>query len=271
MSIPTHITFAGAGPGDPGLVTVRLVNALKAAQCILVDRLVNPEILKLYAHPGAEIIFVGKQAYESESTAQSDINALLIQKAIAGINTVRLKGGDVAIYSNVLDEIHALNEAGITFEIIPGITAASGAAASLGIALTGRGIAPGLQIHTMSALDEPDDATIMSWAVSDDTLVFYMSVSRLKKLASRLLEFNADPMLPLAIIEEATGPHQVNTFYTLKSFAELNETISYKSPSIVFIGRMIHEIREKANSLINPDSIFTPVNTKTKNNLIHVI
>lgn len=272
MSSHTHIIFAGAGPGDPGLVTVRLAKALKTAQCILVDRLVNPEIIKLYADSCAEIIFVGKQAYESESTAQADINTILVQKAMAGIETIRLKGGDVAIYSNVLDEIHALSEAGISYEIIPGITAASGAVASLGIPLTGRGVAPGVQIHSMSLLEEPDEASVSGWASSTDTLVFYMSISPLKKLVRRLLEFNADPMLPLAIIEEATGLHQINTIHTLRSFADLKDPISFKSPSIVIIGRMIHEIADQAKfNQINPNSIFTPVNIKTKNHIIHVI
>ena len=266
-----HIIFAGAGPGDAGLVTVKLVEALKSAECILVDRLVNPEILKLYAHVNAEIIFVGKQAYEKESTPQQDINELLVEKAMAGLKTIRLKGGDVAIYSNVLDEINAIQSAGIRYEIIPGITAASGAAASLGIALTGRNISPGIQIHSMSIGNVIEEKDYTQWATTNDTLVFYMSIRPLKDLLRKLKEYGAEDELPLVIIEEATSPAQKNSRFTLISFLDLDEYNSFRSPALVIIGTMVNEINmdhfiQQANII----SIFNPINTTTKNNTIHV-
>ncbi|MEP7320266.1 MAG: uroporphyrinogen-III C-methyltransferase [Saprospiraceae bacterium] len=272
MAHKPHIIFAGAGPGDPGLVTMRLVEALNSAECILIDRLVNPEIITLYANKHAEIIFVGKQGYEKESTDQKSINSLLVQKALSGLKTVRLKGGDVAIYSNVQAEIKSLLNAGISYEIIPGITAASGAAASLGIALTGRDIAEGVQIHTMSSTNNPDENTLKHWATTSDTLVFYMSVSPLKKLIKALVEHEADPEMPLAIIEEATSKAQRTSIFTLSSFMKMDSEISFKSPSIIIIGKMIHQIiPEFLNTIVDTASVFNPINAITKNQTIHVI
>ncbi len=271
MKTQPHIIFAGAGPGDPDLITIKLVECLKTSSCILVDRLVNPIIISRYARPEAEVIFVGKQAYQQESTFQKDINELLISKAMCGKKTLRLKGGDVAIYSNVIDEIQAITAHNITYEIIPGITAASGAAASLGIALTGRGIAPGVQIHSMSTMHDIHDSDYLQWACTKDTLVFYMSVSALKKLVKGMIIHGAPEDSPLAIIEEATTRSQRTSIFTLNSF--MNDTVEhdYRSPSLVIIGEMIHEIQKdflRSNQAI---ATFEPLNSKTKIQTIHVV
>lgn len=272
MNPQPHIIFAGAGPGDPGLVTMRLAESMKTCDCILVDRLVNPEILRRYASPTAEIIFVGKQAYQLGSTDQSDINELLINKALSGHKTLRLKGGDVAIYSNVLDEIIAITPHQITYEIIPGITTASGAAASLGISLTGRGVAPGVQYHSMSVAQPAGEAALTNWAFTEDTLVFYMSTAALKLLTKQLLHHGASPEKPLVIIENATSPAQQNHFYTLQSMALHAGDLAFKSPSIIIIGELLKYASKSApESLPDAVALFEPINSITKNTSIHVI
>jgi siroheme synthase len=138
--------------------------------------------------------------------------------------------------------------------------------------LTGRTIAEGVQIHTMSSTNDPDEPTLKHWAKTRDTLVFYMSVSPLKKLVKALLAYDVDPGMPLVIIEEATGQTQHNTLFTLASFMNLDAEISFRSPSIIIIGKMVHEISpEFFNTMEHTTSIFNPINALTKNQTIHVI
>lgn len=267
-----HIILAGAGPGDPDLVTVKLVNALKEAEIILIDRLVNPEIVTRYASPDAVIIPVGKQGYNRDSVSQEDINTLLVEAALSGKKTLRLKGGDVAIYSNVLSEIDALKKNHINYTIIPGITAASGAAASLNIPLTARDLASGVQFNTLSSGQKITDSTLQRWAYSKDTLVFYMSIGPLKELLQGLLKFNADPRLPLAVIEEATTPAQKVSVFNLQTMLDNVDRIKFNTPALVIIGRIL----ETLDLAGLPDtqgaaSIFNSLITPSINTELHVI
>src|SRR5262245_53489741 len=134
-SIP-KVIIAGAGPGDPDLVTVKTANWLQQADVVVTDRLVSRDILQRYVRKDAEIIYAGKQSRRAASTPQTTINQLLVTYAQQQKLVVRLKGGDVSIFSNVLDELSTLVEHGIPYEIIPGVTAATGAAAYAGIPLT---------------------------------------------------------------------------------------------------------------------------------------
>src|SRR5215831_10236075 len=133
------VVIAGAGPGDAELITIKLQKRLKEAEVIITDRLVNPAIIEENAKKDVEVIFTGKQGYHDGSVSQEEINKLIVQHALAGKKVLRLKGGDVAFFSNVLDELRCLTVNEIEFEIIPGITAASGASAYAGIPLTARG------------------------------------------------------------------------------------------------------------------------------------
>ena len=123
------VTLAGAGPGDAELITLKLQKRLTEADVIITDRLVNPDIISTHARKDALILFAGKQGYNDSSFSQEEVTTLIIGHAQQGKKVLRLKGGDVAIFSNVLDELAALREKNIPFEIIPGITAASGASA----------------------------------------------------------------------------------------------------------------------------------------------
>lgn len=273
MSVPPyHIIIAGAGPGDPDLVTVKLVNALKSAEIILVDRLVNPEILQKYSNPSATIIAVGKQGYNPSSTAQEDINEILLESVRSGKKVLRLKGGDVAIYSNVWSEIETLRAHHISYEIIPGITAASGAAAGLNIPLTARTLAAGVQFHTLSAKGNMEDTDLRRWASSPDTLVFYMSVSPIKELILGLLQFNANPDLLVAIVEEATTSTQGVHVFSLKNFITEYDPAVIRTPALVIIGRILDALDR--TDLINyrgRTSVFNTLIPPTINTELHAI
>ncbi|CEJ67980.1 Uroporphyrinogen-III C-methyltransferase [Chryseobacterium oranimense G311] len=133
-----QVFLVGAGPGDPDLITVKAVKAIAKADVILCDRLVSPEIIEHYAGKKAEIVYVGKECSKNASTPQPRINTLIVDYALQGKTVVRLKGGDISFFSNVLDELQVLKQHNIPFEIVPGITAASGAAAYAGMPLTAR-------------------------------------------------------------------------------------------------------------------------------------
>lgn len=142
------VILAGAGPGHPDLITVMTANYLRKADVIISDRLVSDELLDRYASPEALIIHSGKEGHSSCSAAQRDINALLLEYYDPHKLLVRLKGGDTAFFSNILDELQTLSSHGIPFEIVPGITAASGASSFAGIPLTARGYADSVRFLT---------------------------------------------------------------------------------------------------------------------------
>src|SRR5688572_19263650 len=142
------VTLAGAGPGDAELITVKLMKRLKEADVIITDRLVNPLIIKEHARKDAEVVFTGKQGYNEASVSQEEINSLIVRHANEGKTVLRLKGGDLAIFSNVLDELQTLVTNEIEYELIPGITAASGASSYSGIPLTARGYSQAVQFLT---------------------------------------------------------------------------------------------------------------------------
>ena len=139
-----RVIIAGAGPGDPELITVKLQRRLKVADVIITDRLVNPLIIRDHARLNALVITAGKQANNRASVPQEEISAMMVSYAQKGSTVLRLKGGDVAFFSNVFDELRTLVEHHISYEIIPGITAASGISASTGIPLTARNYAEAL-------------------------------------------------------------------------------------------------------------------------------
>lgn len=262
MNYPFKVILAGAGPGDESLVTVKLVECLKQADVILVDRLVNNRIIELYANPVAKIVPVGKEGHTENSTLQKDINKLLVDFALQGLKVVRLKGGDVAIYSNVLEEIHALQTNSISFEIIPGITAASGVAATLQVPLTGRDIAPGVQIHTLSAKAAISEELYAQWALTRDTLVFYMSTTLLNDLAVKLLSHGAQDK-PVAIVEQGTTPFQVNTFTKLSSIETITKLQTFQSPTIIIIGDILMYANIKS-TITSTQAFFNSYHSQNK-------
>lgn len=245
------VYLVGAGPGDPDLITVKAVKAIALADVILCDRLVSPEIIDRYANKNSEIIYVGKECSKNSSTPQSHINTLIVEFAVLGKTVVRLKGGDISFFSNVLDELKALKEHHIAFEIIPGITAASGAAAYAGIPLTARGYATSVRFLTYYKKEILSDTYWKELGVSDDTLVFYMSKGNLNSLIEKFLTLGKTEGKKIAIIEQATTPYQKVYTSSLEDFQQNFGNKDFVSPSLVVIGKVVN-LHEEFSWLKSP-------------------
>lgn len=241
MTTKGKVFLVGAGPGDPELLTVKAVKHLKSADIILTDRLVSDDILALYAPSAARIIYVGKDGCNRQhSVAQQETNELIVAEALKGKKVVRLKGGDVAFFSNVLDELSALKAAGIEYEIVPGITAASGASAYAGMPLTARGYSRGVRFLTFSHEQMLDEKYWQELAETDDTLVFYMTGQIWNTIADHLTRNNIALDKKMAIIEQATTPYQKIYMYDLAEIKDHPLTRSFVSPSLVVVGKVVN-------------------------------
>lgn len=238
-AIRGKVILAGAGPGDPELMTLKALRYLREADVIITDRLVSQELFRENIKEGAIILYVGKHGGSSErSTSQQKINELLVEHALQDKLVLRLKGGDVSFFSNILDELEILTRNLIPYEIIPGVTAGSGAAAYAGIPLTARGYATSVRFLTCYS---PEDIDIEQWhelAATDDTLVFYMTSGVLKSVVANLLSQHISSDKELAVIEQATTPFQKVYLYTLTQFAA-SDSLAFLSPTMVIIGRVV--------------------------------
>lgn len=233
------VFLVGAGCGDPDLLTIKGMRLLQQADVVLTDRLVNHQIIENYTSADAEIIYVGKQCRKGESTPQATINELMVLYANEGKNVVRLKGGDVSVFSNILDELETLNHYSIPYEIVPGITAALGAAAYAGIPLTARNHATAVRFLTAYRSDILPDAYWKELARTDDTLVFYMSSETLPLVIRKLVENNIDAAKLLAVIEQATTPGQKVYTGSLYEYEEKWKGKCFLSPSLVVVGKVV--------------------------------
>jgi len=233
------VILAGAGPGDPELLTMKAARYLQNADVVLVDRLVSKEILTNYVSPRAEIIYVGKQCRRGISTPQKTINELMVEHALLGKLVVRLKGGDVSIFSNILDELETLAAHNIPYEIIPGVTAALGAAAFAGIPLTARGHATSVRFLTYYKSDVVTNEYWKELANTEDTLVFYMSSETLLNVVEKLTTHHIHENKLLAIIEQATTPFQNVQVYNLYDFKRTISATNFASPTLMIIGRVV--------------------------------
>jgi uroporphyrin-III C-methyltransferase/precorrin-2 dehydrogenase/sirohydrochlorin ferrochelatase/uroporphyrin-III C-methyltransferase len=205
----------------------------------LTDRLVSPVILEDYVADGTEVIYVGKQCRKGVSTPQATINELMVQYAKEGKKVVRLKGGDVSIFSNILDELQVLTDRQIPYEIVPGVTAALGAAAYAGIPLTARNHSTAVRFLTAYKSDVVTDAYWKELAATDDTLVFYMSSETLASVVEQLVknEIAADKLL--AVVEQATTPYQRVYTASLYEYETVMKDYKFLSPALVIIGRVV--------------------------------
>lgn len=255
------IYFIGAGPGDPELLTIKAAKMLAGADVIITDRLVSEAIITTYAKSDAIIIPVGKQAGKQTSATQKEINELLVQFAATYKKVVRLKGGDTSLYSNILDELLTVNKYAISYEIIPGITALSGASAYAGVPLTARGYADSVRILTYykNSLIKSDEWKEL--AGFTDTLVFYMSADTLPDVVHELIAHGANTSTPLLIIEQATTPNQYVHYYTLEEFNNKKVQETFISPSLVIIGKVCRLYKEFAwlSNNNQRDHYFTPL------------
>lgn len=231
------VILAGAGPGHPELITVKAARFLQQADVIITDRLASRELLEAYASRDAEVIYAGKEGLSGHSISQARINELIVESYAPGRLVVRLKGGDIAFFSNILDELQTLVANNIPFEIVPGVTAASGASAYTGMPLTARGYARSVRFLTYYQHEKWSDPYWQQLAVTEDTLVFYMSSGQLHTIACQLLQHGASPDKPLLVIEQATTPFQRS--YTFKLQEVLEQTTAFISPSLLVVGNVV--------------------------------
>jgi uroporphyrin-III C-methyltransferase/precorrin-2 dehydrogenase/sirohydrochlorin ferrochelatase len=233
------VTLVGAGPGDPELLTLKAVRALQSADVILFDALVDRDVLE-FARREAKKMLVGKTGY-GPSCKQDDINALMVSLAKSGRRVVRLKGGDPLIFSRAGEEIAACRAAGIAVEVVPGITAAQGAAASLGVSLTHRSHARRLQYITGHDREGklPADIDWSSVADPSATTIVYMPKRTLAELTSRAIAQGLDPATPAIAIASATRPGEIAVAAPVGEIAERLGDADIKGPVLVLIGRAL--------------------------------
>jgi uroporphyrin-III C-methyltransferase/precorrin-2 dehydrogenase/sirohydrochlorin ferrochelatase/uroporphyrin-III C-methyltransferase len=261
------VILAGAGPGDPELITLKTAGYLQSADVVLTDRLVSKQILAKFVQPGAKIIHVGKQCRRGVSTSQQTINELMVKHALTGKLVVRLKGGDVSVFSNILDELETLAANNIPYEIIPGVTAALGAAAFAGIPLTARGYATSVRFLTYYKSEILTDEYWKELANTNDTLVFYMSSETLLNVVEKLISNHIHEDKLLAIIEQATTPLQNVHITNIYDFQRKFEGRSFISPSLIIIGKVV-SLHQKFKWLENKDTeeyYFKPMTSEAIN------
>lgn len=233
------VYFIGAGPGDPELITLKAVNLIAKADVILYDRLVSPIILT-HARKDSTKINVGKTR-DLHRYSQDEINQLIRKLAQEGNIVARIKGGDTSIFAHLSEEIDAIIDLDIAYQIVPGITAASGAASYAGIPLTSRNSNKSVRFLTIYKKDLVDLNYWQELAKSNDTLVLYMSSHNLGDVTQNLIKSNKDPKTPLAIIEQATTPYQKTNVTTIGDFNQDFGDKKFASPSLVIIGDVVNQ------------------------------
>ncbi|MBI5642596.1 MAG: uroporphyrinogen-III C-methyltransferase [Deltaproteobacteria bacterium] len=240
------VYLAGAGPGDPGLITVKCLEALKEADVIIYDFLANSRLLE-YAKPGAETIYVGKKGNQ-KTISQEEINKLIIKMAAKGKIVVRLKGGDPFIFGRGGEEAEELVNAGIAFEIIPGVTSATAAPAYAGIPLTHRDLASSVTFITgqENPLKERPNIAWDRLSTGRGTLVFLMGWKNLPLITSKLLENGWSPATPVALIRWGTMTKQKCVEGRLDNIIALSSQMDIKPPVLTVVGEVV-SLREKLN------------------------
>lgn len=235
-----YVTLAGAGSGDPELITLKALKALQKADVILTDRLVSPFLIEKEARKDAQIIYVGKQCSKGIHTPQEEINVLMVEYALQGKQVLRLKGGDASLFSNVLDELRILKKNDIPYQIIPGISAAFGAAAYSAIPLTARNYSRGVRFLTLYNLNHITQKEWTDWAETEDTLVFYMSGLKLEKLTKQFLKNGIDTSKSIAIIQQATTPEQKTTVFSFKELKHKTLPEFEHVPTLIIVGKVVN-------------------------------
>jgi len=233
------VYLVGAGPGDPGLITVKGLECIKQADVLIYDFLASPVLLK-QAPENAEIIYVGKKGVD-HTLSQDRINTLIIEKAKSGLTVTRLKGGDPFIFGRGGEEAEELIKAKIPFEIVPGVTSAIAAPAYAGIPLTHRKFTSTLAFVTGHE-DPAKEKSSIDWAAlarGIGTIVFLMGVKNLPHITSRLVSHGMPSDTPVALIRWGTTPRQVTVTGTLDTIVERVKTAGLKSPAIIVVGHVV--------------------------------
>lgn len=231
------VVLVGAGPGDPGLLTLKALRALNEADIILYDRLVSDEVMSL-ARRDAERVPVGKLPGENHHATQARIHGLLVEYAQAGRRVVRLKGGDAFIFGRGGEELEFLRAHGVRYEVVPGITAALACAAYAGIPLTHREHAQSVRLITAHCREDEDNLDWPALAREKQTLAFYMGVGQLDLLTQRLLRHGRSPDTPFALVENGSRPEQRVVSGRLAQLPELARDHAVRSPALLIVGEV---------------------------------
>ncbi|MBO8163801.1 MAG: uroporphyrinogen-III C-methyltransferase [Brevibacillus sp.] len=238
------VYLVGAGPGDPKLITVRGLETIRQADCIVYDRLASPRLLA-HAKPDAELIYCGKLP-DRHTLTQEEINQVLVEKALQGKTVTRLKGGDPCIFGRVGEEAEELVKHGIPFEIVPGITSGIAAPAYAGIPVTHRDFNSSFAIVT--GHERPDKtASSVNWeklACAVETIIFYMGVGNLPFIREQLIKHGRSPQTPVALIRWGTTVEQQTVVGTLADIVEKREQAGLTNPAIIIVGEVV-KLREK--------------------------
>ncbi|MCG2607653.1 siroheme synthase CysG [Acinetobacter sp. SM34] len=237
-----EVYLVGAGPGDPELLTLKALRLMQQADVIIYDRLVSPPILDL-CRRDAEKIYVGK-ARSNHSVPQEGINALLVEYAAKGKRVCRLKGGDPFIFGRGGEEIQELFAAGVAFQVVPGITAASGCSAYAGIPLTHRDYAQSVRFLTGHLKEGSPELPWSELVYENQTLVLYMGLVGLEKICAQLIAHGQRPDMPVALISKGTTPEQKVVVGTLADIASKVAEHHIQAPTLTIIGEVV-KLREQ--------------------------
>ncbi len=234
------VYLVGAGPGDPGLITVRGKNLLEKAEVVVYDYLAGKKLLK-HVPASAELIYVGKKGGVQHSHSQEEINQMLVDQAQLGKIVVRLKGGDPFIFGRGGEEVQRLHAAGVPFEVVPGVTSASAAATYAGIPITHRDYTASVAFLTGHE-DPTKENSGINWeklATGVGTLVIYMGIKNLPIIVANMIRYGRDPKTPVAVVRWASTPEQRSVVGTLETIAQVVKDADIKPPSLIIIGEVV--------------------------------
>lgn len=237
-----RVAIVGAGPGDPDLLTIKAARLIGQADAVVFDHLVGAGIVDL-ARAGAQRIYVGKEA-SRHTLPQDAINALLVRLAAAGLSVVRLKGGDPFVFGRGGEELEALVEAGIPFEVVPGITAASGCSAYAGIPLTHRDHAQAVTFVTGHLKDNTLDLDWVALARARQTIVFYMGIGAAGQICRQLMAHGMPAQMPAAVIRNGTLATQATLVASLETLPRRIAELGIAPPALIVVGSVV-SLQEK--------------------------
>ncbi len=234
------VYLVGAGPGDPGLITVRGKSLLERAEVVVYDYLAGHKLLK-HAPTTAELIYVGKKGGVKHTFSQDEINQMLVDHALAGKMVVRLKGGDPFIFGRGGEELEELHEAGVQFEVVPGVTSATAAATYAGIPITHRDYTASVAFLTGHE-DPTKESSNIDWSklsTGAGTLVIYMGIKNLPTIVANLIKYGRDPQTPVAVVRWASTPQQRSVVGTLETITQVVNDAAIKPPALIIVGEVV--------------------------------